>query len=225
MKTFRIPSPLPLLLLLIGILLIGLCSCNSVKKSTDIQINKVDSSSKVNIDSNVVEKKAISVDSSSLKTWDKETVIEFFNNATRGVQGYFNSYPNSVPLPNTPSIEGNRTFFADSSLYVYPVIGYEDGQIKVKGKIKKITIREKGKDSSNLKKVDNSQKDLQFNKGGSVEVSRKEKVKETNKQSTRVSTGLMVSGGIVLIVGIFFFLAYKRSQAILPNKEENNGKL
>jgi hypothetical protein len=178
-----------------------LSSCNSVKKSTDIQINKVDSSSTQKIDSTVQEKKAISFDSSSLKTWDKETTIIFNNDLVYRYNGRDSIVTNDLVYRH----DGNDTGFT-----IYPVNGFEDGLTKVKGRIKSITIREKGKDSTNLKKADNSESKVDLSKEGETKKTTKDKVKGTKKESDRVSTGLMVVGGIVVIAGIFFFLIYKR---------------
>lgn len=195
---YRIPNPLPLILLLLGILLFGLFSCNTVKKSTDTKISKTDSSSQVKTDSTVQEKKAISFDSSSLKTWDKETTIEF-----------------EKPEISKPD---------DTTSYDYRIIGYEDGLTKVKGRIKSITIREKGMDSSNLKKVENSEKKIDLSKKADAKLSKFDKAKTSNKESFRLSTPLVIGLTVAGILIVFFFLAYKRSQAVLPNKENNNGK-
>ncbi len=162
-----------------------LTSCNSVKKSTDININKVDSSSKVKIDSTVQEKKDISVDSSTLKTWDKETTIEF----------------------EKPEISKSD----DTATYTFPINGYEDGLTKVKGRIKSITIREKSKDSTNLKKSDNLQKETNWTKNVQTDLSKKDKSKETNKESKRSSPVIWIVLGAVIVASIVIYAAYKKT--------------
>jgi len=187
MKPYKIPSPTPPILFLIALIIYGLCSCNSVRKSTAVEVNKVDSSSNVKIDSSVSEKKAITVDSATLKTWDKETTIEF-----------------EKPEISKPDDT------TDTVYTIYPIIGYEDGLVKVKGKIRKIVIREKSKDSTKLVKVDNSEKRIDLAKEGETTVVKKEKIKVVGKESKRSSPIIWIVIGAVLIASVIMYAIYKK---------------
>jgi len=168
-----------------------LSGCNSVKKSTDTHISKTDSSTSAKIDSFATEKRDLKVDSSGVKQWERETVIEYFD---------------------------NQIYRADSTIYagnqlIYRPSEYSDGRVKVQtGPIRKITIRSKGKDSTVVKLIDQGEKAVDLKKASASDLSKFDKTKNVQKESTRSSPVVLIVLGTVAIGGLFLFLIYKRSK-------------
>lgn len=161
-----------------------LSGCNSVKKSTDTHISKTDSSTSAKVDSAASEKRDLKVDSSGVKQWERETIIEYFDR----------SY-----------------YWPDSG--IYRPSEYLDGRIKVHtGPIQKITIRSKGKDSTVVKLTDQGEKEVSLKKQSESDLSNFDKSKNTQKQSARSSPVIWIVLGVVAIAGLFSYLLFKRTK-------------
>ncbi len=166
-----------------------LSGCNSVKKSTDIHIGKLDSSSSAKVDSLATEKRDLKVDSSGVKQWERETVIEYFDN--------------SIYRDDSTIYAGNHLIYRPSE--------YSDGRVKVQtGQIRKITIRSKGKDSTVVKLLDQGEKAVDLKKASEAELTKFDKTKNVKKQSTRSSPVIWIVAGFVAIGALSLFIIYKR---------------
>lgn len=164
-----------------------LSGCNSVKKSTDTHISKTDSSTSAKIDSLATEKRDFKVDSSGVKQWERETVIEY--------------YPDG--------------FYRQDSGFtgqIYRPTEYQDGKVKIKaGLIKKLTIRTKGKDSAAVKVVDLGEKKTDLTKEQGTELSKFDKSKTSQKETSRSSPVIWIVLGFVAIIvaGIFILKRFR----------------
>lgn len=189
-----------LIYLIIGLVFFGLLSmlffgCNSVKKATDIKISKVDSSTVQKVDSSFKIKNDIRTNFESFKTWDKESVIEFWPWANGKVGITVND---SINLA-----------YADHMGTVTPYITVGDEQITILNKpIKSITTRSKGKYSSSTKKVDKTESTAEVKKEAKSDLKTYDKEKTKNKDSERISP-VLIAFALLLAAVIGFVIAHK----------------
>ena len=174
--------------------------CNSVKKTTDINISKADSSSTFKTDSSSVQKNDVTTETQSKKEWDKETVIEFQSWPFALIGGMSKAAIDSINLAYS---EHNGT--------TTPWVIIQDGKITVHNKpIKSITTRSKGKDTSSTKTVDKSEIATETNKEGKTELKTFDKDKTKGKETKRTSPIIFIALGVVLIASVFFYFLFKR---------------
>lgn len=191
-----------LIYLIIGLVFFGLLSmlffgCNSVKKATDIKISKVDSSTVQKVDSSFKLKNDIRTNFESFKTWDKESVIEFW------------PWKNSISFKNALKIDSLNIAYADHMGKVTPYVIINDGDVEVfKMPIKSITTRSKGKDSSSTKTVDKTESTAEVKKEAKSDLKTYDKEKTKNKDSERISP-VLIAFALLLAAVIGFVIAHK----------------
>lgn len=172
------------LFVLLTILCIGFCSCNSVKKTYSKSTSNYDSSSYSKIDSSVKKAETIISDSTGKKTWDTETVIEFENGTIK-----------VLPINNDTSASIKSIKLADGDI----------GELTFTG-VKKLTRKSNGADTSSQKrlytKTDDAKKTEDKGKGATGESKTIVKGKETERSSVLIFIFL----GAALIAGFLLFL-------------------
>lgn len=185
---------------LIAAILIFFPSCNSVKKTSDINKSRYDSSATSKVDSSSNQKNDITIDNHSLKFWDKESVIEFW------------PWQNAKIGKSALGIIGLDTLnqaYADQISKVTPYVIINDGLVElINQNIKSITTRSKGKDSSTSKTINKSEKSADLKKEAKTEVTTYNKDKTKNKESKRISPVFIA---IALFAGAIlgFFIGHK----------------
>lgn len=176
-------------------------ACNTTKKNYSLnkQIEKKDSTYKV--DSVGKSTESTVKDSAGKKTWDSETTVEFDNGVIL------------LTKPNWMGSTRNHTIISDSLFDAINFPTPEDAYIELKG-VKKITRRTSGTDTASKKEVSNKAASSDLKKKGSASSEKKVIQKEKQKESKRFPIGLVIGIAVVLIVGFFLFLIYKRSKEI-----------
>lgn len=153
--------------------------CNSVKKATDTHISKVDSSTTERIDSTSKSENNTVETIQTLKTWDKETVVEFNKDSLN------NAYSDLV------------------SKNPWWVI--EDGKIQIDGsRVKSITTRSKGKDSSTTILKDLSKSSVEVKKEANTAVKTFDKAKTKTKETERSSAAIFIVLGALILLYLYF---------------------
>ena len=153
--------------------------CNSVKKSTKTEISKSDSSSVQKVDSSAKTETNTTETIKTLKTWDRETVVEFYNKDSMN-----NTYAD---------------FVSNNPWWVV-----EDGKISISGaNVKSIVTRLKGKDSGISIVKDLSKSTVNLNKESGTAVKTFEKTKNKEKETARSNTILFAILGAFALVLLY----------------------
>lgn len=179
---------------LIAAILLFLPSCNSVKKTSDINKYRYDSSATVKVDSSSKSQFNYSSVADALKVWDTYTEFKF-SDQLRGALGVY---------VDSGQVKGS------TGLNTMPLIIIDGDKIYVSGPVKSFSTGSKGKDSSSIKINTQETKETELNKESEVSVQVKEKSKTTTKESSRSSPILWLTAGLSFVAVVFFYFLFKR---------------
>lgn len=179
---------------LIAAILLFFPSCNSVKKTSDINKSRYDSSATSKVDSSSKSQFNYSSVADALKVWDTYTEFKF-SDQLRGALGVY------LDTGQAKGSTGENTI---------PLIVIDGDKIYVSGPVKSFSTGSKGKDSSSLKMNAQETKGTELNKESEVSVQVKEKSKTTTKESSRSSPILWLTAGLSFVAVVFFYFLFKR---------------
>lgn len=193
MKTFRLPNPIWLLILLAAILAIGITSCSSSKHTRTVNIAKTDSSGKLTIQQ----------DSVSVKKQDQSSKKDSSTQKENNKKNY-----SEITLDFEVDSSGNHN---------KPAVEINNGTVTIKttGNLKKAQIKtnstETNKDATQVKTENNNTGfDSTHNKKNtdqSTQLNKKTKDVQNQKEKEKPWLGLVLIAALVLVV---LFVAFRK---------------